>query len=976
LYVHAPEEQGEEEAKVRGSRPKVDLLGLLEKLCEGCSEEEELLEALSQASQMCTSLVERTSLAVRDSTEDAAEAEDAYHIRLEAHSILARRATEETEAIEERFRTNGHAALRIGQSLELAEAKRRQCDSASTLIRRWWMMENLAELEVSSGEEIRVTEEVRGVIPSSSCRMDPLFTRPENSLEAAKALKSLRTVVKSKGNSAAVSGSAAPLDPGSAKRFELTGRLIQRTSAALEQRLLNSFSEIYGRGGTYDFTSVDMAGRPGRLDWVLLRELAEALTHFDQGRSLHRRYVQLVVTTRFPEFSRKKKERKSKSEDGNYSEDDSEEEVEFDMDATRSELSNLFHRVSEVCTAEFQLIAHVFSTASTTSASSGGGAWDIPSLQIEPVPLQVARTLLQRVISDPMNGLQARINDLLASIDRRGDFDAGAKKLDTFVVIHEKAAGLFALLKDAAEQMLVTKGSGKGNAKGGSEGGGASSSGEGAAPIAANARAVASLVQFLTSQEMNLASGHRRGYLNLELRLLHHECCAGLDRIGIRLMRPLPNLSFGAHRGRTDGGLAEYTAPVMPVEKEHIKQGGYTELLNGALKQSVLRQPLIHATDSLARARLMFGGGLDGRGGDAEATARVITAIFSQMCNFYGQAYLFPIMEALGQMLPSTPPSNPPNLPFDEDRSPHDLGVDGSFWVGIERIHSASKAFDRELWAEQRTGSARVWEILVGTRSHSSLNAAREKRLRFFNDLEERGETAVLKALDTLSTHIQWILVTGGESMLATGGTRLLHSLTGQGGGPYAVPAGSALDATNSPAVKSLTYCLRAQFVHIQAALTPQSLSAFWTALSMRLYDILCARLLQHYYVSTVGAVILSRDVEALRSVAMLAGTHHNHWDMLRELLTLYMTPPDSLKTMLVGADGDVNSGKGLFARTGRDQALVFMSRRIDYRIKTNQGMKKCQWVIDLLEELGLQDPTDGPINLALYAAETMAQKS
>ena len=144
----------------------------------------------------------------------------------------------------------------------------------------------------------------------------------------------------------------------------------------------------------------------------------------------------------------------------------------------------------------------------------------------------------------------------------------------------------------------------------------------------------------------------------------------------------------------------------------------------------------------------------------------------------------------------------------------------------------------------------------------------------------------------------------------------------------------------------------------------------------MRLYDILCARLLQHYYVSTVGAVILSRDVEALRSVAMLAGLHHNHWDTLRELLTLYMTPPDSLRTMLVGPDGDINSGKGLFARAGREQSLVFMSRRTDYRIKTHQGMKKHQWVVELLDEFGIQDPTDGPVNIALYAAETMAPKS
>lgn len=139
----------------------------------------------------------------------------------------------------------------------------------------------------------------------------------------------------------------------------------------------------------------------------------------------------------------------------------------------------------------------------------------------------------------------------------------------------------------------------------------------------------------------------------------------------------------------------------------------------------------------------------------------------------------------------------------------------------------------------------------------------------------------------------------------------------------------------------------------------------------MRLYDVLVIRLLQYYYVSTVGAVILSRDVEALRSVAMLAGSEHSHWDNLRELLTLYMTPPDTLKTMLVGADSDVNSGKGLFGRVGKDQSLVFMSRRIDYRYKTNQGLKKSQWAIQLLDELGINiDPTDSHVNITLYAAQ------
>jgi len=78
------------------------------------------------------------------------------------------------------------------------------------------------------------------------------------------------------------------------------------------------------------------------------------------------------------------------------------------------------------------------------------------------------------------------------------------------------------------------------------------------------------------------------------------------------------------------------------------------------------------------------------------------------------------------------------------------------------------------------------------------------------------------------------------------------------------------------------------------------------------------------------------------------------------------------------GPDGDVNSGKGMFGRVGKDQSIVFMSRRVDYRYKTGQGMKKNNWVVELLEDLGVNDPTDGRanINIAPYSAENMMEKN
>jgi len=151
--------------------------------------------------------------------------------------------------------------------------------------------------------------------------------------------------------------------------------------------------------------------------------------------------------------------------------------------------------------------------------------------------------------------------------------------------------------------------------------------------------------------------------------------------------------------------------------------------------------------------------------------------------------------------------------------------------------------------------------------------------------------------------------------------------------------------------------------------MTPQSLSTFWVAISKRLYEKICSRLLQNYYVSTTGAVILNRDVEALRSVAMEAGTDHAHWDILRELLTLYMTPPNALKSILVGPEREVQSTKGLFYRAGQTKSLIFMSRRMDFKTRTNAGVQKSEWAERLLADLGVSDPSEQALDKSMYSA-------
>jgi len=889
-------------------------MDLIERICQGCPKGEKLSDILEFAMKACDSLVELSAQAVHDATQESIDAESAFRFRLEAQAKFATLALHDAERLEAQFHTKGRIAVEIGQQLEQAEAKRRQCENAAILIRRWWMIENLSEQEEQSGCRILVDDEISGIIPPSSCLLDPLFTSPGTSLEATRTLRALRGIAKmAKGGA-----------DSEHLRFERTSKLIQRLSDALENRLLSSFESTYGNGGQYDFSNTFR--RPKKLDWMLLREVAEALYYFDNGRNLHKQYVQLVVTKQFPDLFQR----------------DVYEKPDLDIEETRDHLSTLFTRVYQVCSNEFSLIGHVFSSKTKRG-------------QIQDVPVQVARSLLQRIINDPICGVQSRIDELLESIDGKDAFDAGSKKLDTFVVIHEKAAGLFQLLREAAEKNLIRRRTSSQQSSSDSR------------------NSISGLIQFLTSQENALTNGHRRGYLNLELRHLHHECCCALEESGVKL-------SYLTDTSKRRGFFAEFVAPVMNLDTESSSVEGanvYDFLLNTLLKPTGWRKPLVHATDSLARARLMFGSGADA-GNDRDSTARAITAIYSQVCIFLGKSLLSPCLDFLQDSLKEYPPDSIPQLPFDQKQLHMSLGVDRQFWSCLERIYSSCKAFDDELWGKGR-GSSRVLDFLEEAGSATSLTVAKERRLRFFRDVEERGEASVLRALDTISSHVRWILVKGGESMFANGDKRPASAE-----GPYALPEGSSLSSPISPAAKSLADALQFHFNTIKNGLpNASSLSSFWTALSMRIYDILCARLLQHYYVSKIGGVILARDVECVRSACMLAGREHSHWDTLMEILTLYMTGPESIRSILDGgaatAAGTDTSGRagsgsgsgGLFARAGRDQCLVFLSRRLDYVSRTPAGRERSKWATELLDGLGVKDPTEGgrAVNIAAYSA-------
>jgi len=48
------------------------------------------------------------------------------------------------------------------------------------------------------------------------------------------------------------------------------------------------------------------------------------------------------------------------------------------------------------------------------------------------------------------------------------------------------------------------------------------------------------------------------------------------------------------------------------------------------------------------------------------------------------------------------------------------------------------------------------------------------------------------------------------------------------------------------------------------------------------------------------------------------------------------------------------------------------MSRRIDYRVKQQNVVRKSQWAVDLLTDLGAKNLSDGPVDPSLCAARRL----
>lgn len=131
----------------------------------------------------------------------------------------------------------------------------------------WWDIEALVHYELTGGRPLEVDKEVRGEDVAQR-RMHQLYTTPELSFDAAHTLNQLRAMARSRENAIIQRGET--LDHPKGKLLKLSAGLINRISTALENRLLDSFSEVYAASDKYDFADHP---RPGSVDHLRLRKM-------------------------------------------------------------------------------------------------------------------------------------------------------------------------------------------------------------------------------------------------------------------------------------------------------------------------------------------------------------------------------------------------------------------------------------------------------------------------------------------------------------------------------------------------------------------------------------------------------------------------------------------------------------------------------------------------------------------------------
>ncbi|CAM9358850.1 unnamed protein product [Chrysoparadoxa australica] len=574
-----------------------------------------------------------------------------------------------------------------------------------------------------------------------------------------------------------------------APELDVAVQNMQAYSDYLEQELLELFERAAGRGRPeVEF----MQASPKS-------ECARILHTLNEGEHLQGRYVFFVVSGKLqqPVGDRAAGE-------GGY-----------------DSLSGLFGRVVNVCSQEFALIGKLFP----------------PSL----VP-KVTRLLLQRILNDPVYGIQARVENVLsppAPIEPLPLPDY----LNCLSMVEQQTMALFEMLK--SQDLLqdeVPKQSQDGDSS--DDEGEYHGMGQGAA-----------LRRYLDDQAKHMFFEHRQVYPQMELR---------------NLLQSLLGITQSAWQGALVMSMVSSHNSVLnslddfpTVDEGAVHDMEY--LLSGPLRGGLLQDVMSTSRDTVHRCRVILHG-------DEEAREAKVVQYWGVTCRHLVEHLIFPALRAAHNLLPK-PSANAASAALKEIQGGAVPLPTPTFYGVIKAAGTASTAIQ----AHYKQSIAPGMEGVPTLRT-----IAKETRRSSVTKIERTAMKVLERALE--------LVVVYTERQLGQRRTK----------GDYCPKEDQAQQVETTRTVKTICNMLSEQHRVATECLPSMDLRTTWSYVGLRVHELFVSHL-KHSRVNVLGAFVLTNDVNTLQSVLGSFGCPKTNaaMEQLREAINLFLVPPENLPGLM-----------------------------------------------------------------------------
>ncbi|CAM9481219.1 unnamed protein product [Discosporangium mesarthrocarpum] len=331
------------------------------------------------------------------------------------------------------------------------------------------------------------------------------------------------------------------------------------------------------------------------------------------------------------------------------------------------------------------------------------------------------------------------------------------------------------------------------------------------------------------------------------------------------------------------------------------KVKSYRMLLGGPLRPSVASSIFTCSSEAIRRSRTIIN--------DPEEREKKVCQFFQILCRYVSDHLLVPSLRACKKLLPR-PASNVARAALQEMTGGERLPT-RDFYEAIRGVTGLSSSLEDHY----------KHTVAPGMEGATTLQTiARDTLGGFLQRVDGFTEKVLQRSLE--------LLVVFAERELSNRSNK----------NDYCPKEDSAIvQATRT--TKVVCAMLEEQYSVASECLKEMDLRSMWAAVGMEVHRLFVEHL-KRTKVNVIGAFILTNDVNRLQEVMGSFDSQEvtSALDGLRELINLFVVPPENLTTLME---------QGVMADMGRDELKEFVRIRADY----HTGVTRSQWARDLFAE-------------------------